>query len=155
MPPVASRFTRSAVALVVFLLVAPSAARAGGCTISTTSIDFGGYNVFSAGPTDSTATISYHCNGNAALAIGLTRGQSDTFNPRVMAKGLERLGYNLFLDGAHTTVWGDLGSGTQIYYDSSAPNNRSVTVTVYGRIPAGQDVGAGGYSDSVVAVILF
>jgi len=30
-----------------------------------------------------------------------------------------------------------------------------VTVTVYGRVPAGQNVAAGSYGDSVVATIIF
>ena len=137
------------------MLLAPSAAQAAGCTISTTSIDFGAYNVFSSGPTDSTATMTYRCSGNAAVAISITRGQSDTFNPRIMAKGTEHLGYNLYLDSSQSTVWGETSSGTESYYDSRAPNNKSVTVTVFGRIPAGQDVSAGSYSDSVVAVVLF
>jgi spore coat protein U-like protein len=139
----------------IALLLVPATAHAAGCTISTTSINFGAYDVFSSGPTDSTATITYRCNGNSAVAIGITRGQSDTFNPRIMAKGLENLGYNLYLDSSHSTVWGDTGSGTQIYYDPSAPNNKNVTITIFGRIPAGQDVSAGSYSDSVVAVVLF
>jgi spore coat protein U-like protein len=150
-----SRAWSRALAFASVLLLAPATAHAAGCTISTTSIAFGPYDVFSAAPVDSTATITYRCNGNSSVAIGITSGQSDTFNPRVMTKGLERLGYHLFLDPAHTAIWGDTGSGTQMYYDPGAPNNRSVTVTVYGRIPAGQDVSAGSYTDSVVALVLF
>jgi spore coat protein U-like protein len=140
-------------AAIVMLL--PAAAHAGSCTVATTSISFGSYNVFSTAPVDSTATITYRCNGGATVAIGITTGQSGSFNPRVMAKGLEQLGYNLYLDAAHSTVWGDSSSGSQLYFDPNPPNNHNVTVTVYGRMPAGQDAGAGAYSDSVTVVVLF
>ncbi len=140
---------------VAALTLLPAWAHAGGCTVATTSINFGSYNVFATAPTDSTATITYHCSGTSAIAIGITRGQSETFAPRVQSKGPDELKYNLYLDPARTTVWGDTSSGTQIYYNTSVPNNRDVTLTVYGRIPPGQDASAGSYTDSVSVIVLF
>ncbi len=69
-----------------------------------------------------------------------------------MAEGLN---YNLYLDAARTTIWGDGTGGTQVYSNANPPNNTNVTVTIYGRIPASQDVSAGSYTNTVTATINF
>ncbi len=112
--------------------------------------------MFSAAPVDSTGTIVYQCNGGAKnLLITVSKGQSPTFVPRQLGKAIERLSYNLFLDAARSSVWGDLSSGTSGHMDANPPNKQDVTVTVYGRIPPGQDISAGSYSDTVTVVLNF
>jgi spore coat protein U-like protein len=146
-----------AVALLVAVLrPSEAAAQSPSCTISATSVNFGNYNVFNGSNLDSTGTITYRCNSTAAnITIGLTKGAGSTFNPRRMSKGAEVLGYNLFRNAARTNIWGDGTSGTAVYFRANPPNNSNVNVTVYGRIPAGQDVSAGSFSDTVTAVINF
>ena len=105
---------------------------------------------------DSTGTITYRCNAQASnITVALTRGGSSTFSPRRMFKGVEVLTYNLFRNAARTNVWGDGTSGTAVYSRANPPNNSNVNLTVYGRVPAGQDVSAGTFSDTVTAVINF
>ncbi len=126
------------------------------CTISATSVNFGNYNVFDGSPLDSTGSITYRCNSQASnITVALTRGASSTFNPRRMFKGVEVLTYNLFRNAARTNIWGDGTSGTAVYSRANPPNNSNVNLTVYGRVPAGQDVSAGTFSDTVTAVINF
>jgi spore coat protein U-like protein len=133
-----------------------SDASAQSCTISATSVNFGNYNVFNGSSLDSTGTITYRCNAQASnITVGLTRGASSTFTPRRMSKGVEVLTYNLFRNAARTNIWGDGTSGTAVYSRANPPNNSNVNLTVYGRIPAGQDVSAGTFSDTVTAVINF
>jgi spore coat protein U-like protein len=133
-----------------------SDADAQACTISATSVNFGSYNVFNGSDTDSTGTVTYRCNGSAHnITIGLTQGASASFNQRQMQKGAEALTYNLFLDAARSTIWGDGTSGTSVYSIGNPPNNTNVNLTVYGRVTAGQDVSAGTFSDTVTAVINF
>jgi spore coat protein U-like protein len=133
-----------------------SDAHAQSCTISATSVNFGNYNVYNGSDIDSTGTVTYRCNSFAFnITVGLTRGASATFNPRQMRKGAEVLSYNLFRDASRTTVWGDGTSGTSVYSIFNPPNNSNVNLTVYGRLPAGQDVSAGAFSDTVTAVINF
>jgi spore coat protein U-like protein len=133
-----------------------SEAGAQSCTISATSVNFGNYNVFNGTPLDSTGTITYRCNAAASnITVALTKGASTTYNPRLMYKGVEVLGYNLFRNAARTNIWGDGTSGTAIYSRANPPNNSNVNLTVYGRVPAGQDVSAGTFSDTVTAVINF
>ena len=150
-----SAIVRAALGGALFLLGTASA-EAAKCTITTTPVVFGTYNVFTASPQDSTGTVVYNCNGGAKnIWVTISRGLSSTFNPRQMAKGAERLGYNLFLDPARTSVWGDLTGGTSVHTNANPPNNDDTTATIYGRIPAGQDISAGAYSDVVSVEINF
>ncbi|HEU4687590.1 MAG TPA: spore coat U domain-containing protein [Vicinamibacterales bacterium] len=131
-------------------------AQAASCTISVTSVAFGNYNVFTTTPDDSTGTVTFRCNSSAFnISISLSDGSSSTFNPRTLRKGAEVLNYNLYRNAARTTIWGDGTGGTSVYTNSNPPNNSNVSVTVYGRIPALQDVSAGNYTDTVSAVINF
>lgn len=126
------------------------------CSISATSVSFGTYNVFSSSDLDSTGSVTYRCNAQASnITITLSKGVSSTYNPRVMTKGSELLGYNLYLNAGRTTVWGDGTGGSGIYSRANPPNNNNVTVTIYGRIPAGQDVSAGSFDDTISATINF
>ena len=148
---------RAAIVAAVWLLSAASAsAQAPSCTISVTSVAFGTYNVFTTTADDSTGTITYRCNSTAAnISIALNDGSSSTFSPRTLRKGSEVLQYNLYRNAARTTIWGDGTGGTSVYSLANPPNNSNVNLTIYGRIPAQQDVSAGNYSDTVSAVINF
>jgi spore coat protein U-like protein len=130
-------------------------AEAATCSITTTPVAFGTYDVFSGVATDTTGSVSFTCQGNASVVILLSKGSSSTFNPRKMnGPSADTLNYNLYLDAARSTVWGD-GTGSSTYTNASAPNNMAVVVTIYGRISAGQDVSAGTYTDTVTATINF
>jgi spore coat protein U-like protein len=148
---------RGALFVAIWLLSITSVfAQAPSCTISVTSVAFGNYNVFTTTADDSTGTITYRCNSTAAnISISLSDGSSTTFNPRTLRKGAEVLNYNLYRNAARTTIWGNGTGGTSVYTQGNPPNNQNVNVTVYGRIPAQQDVSAGNYTDTVSAVINF
>jgi spore coat protein U-like protein len=141
----------------IWLLGTSSAlAQTASCTISVTSVAFGSYNVFTSTAIDSTGTVSYTCNNHASnISISLSRGSSSSFSPRTLRNGSEVLNYNLYTNAARTTIWGDGTGGTSVYTRANPPNNNDVNVTIYGRIPAVQDVSAGTYSDTISAVINF
>jgi len=131
-------------------------AHAAQCTISTTSVLFGTYDVLTPAPLDSLGTIVFNCNGGGKnVAIMIDGGQAGTFGVRKLFMGAEWLGYNLFRDASRTTVWGDGSAGTSYYTNPNPPNGRDVTVTIYARVPAEQDVRAGDYNDSLVVTINF
>ena len=148
---------RGLIVLGIWLLGSGSAfAQAPSCTISVTSVAFGTYNVFTTSADDSTGTITYRCNATAAnISISLSDGSSSTFSPRTLRKGSEILSYNLYMNAARTNIWGNGTGGTSVYTRANPPNNSNVNLTIYGRIPAQQDVSAGNYSDTVSAVINF
>ena len=140
----------------ICVLSASNAYAQASCTISVTSVNFGSYNVFGGSATDSTGTITFNCNNMAKnIVVTLSKGGSSTYSPRTMTQGAESLGYNLYRDAARTSIWGDGTGGTATYTDNNPPNNTNVNLTVYGRVPAGQDVSAGVYSDTISAVINF
>jgi spore coat protein U-like protein len=128
----------------------------GACTITTTSVSFGPYDPLGASPNDSTGTLTYRCGPmDENIKIELGPGSADSFNPRKLFKGSEALSYNLYRDAARSVIWGDGTGGTSFYFVADPPNNKNVTLTIYARVPAGQDISAGDYTDNVVAVIDF
>lgn len=145
------------ITLAILLAASTPAFAAPSCTISTTSMSFGAYDVFSASNVTSTATVTYRCQGGARnVFITLSRGQSVTFSPRTMKAGTNALSYNLYQNAAFSVIWGDGTGGTQAYVTSGkTPNKTDFFVTIYGKIPALQDVTAGSYTDTVVATINF
>ncbi|HKW91434.1 MAG TPA: spore coat U domain-containing protein [Methylomirabilota bacterium] len=151
-----SRLLTPLLAAAAAFLAVPIAAEAA-CTISTTAVNFGTYNVFASTADDGTGQITFRCTSPRPplITIQLDKGGSPTFNPRQMHKGSETLNYNLYLDSTRTTIWGDGTGGSQTFTRSSPPVFQNVNVTVYGRIPASQDVSAGAYSATVTATISF
>ncbi|MBN1959614.1 MAG: spore coat protein U domain-containing protein [Deltaproteobacteria bacterium] len=141
--------------ILLFLLFAPTNAHAIYCFITqSTGINFGAYDVFNSTPTDSTGSFSYFCFfvGGASVRLSLSRGGAASYTPRRMQNGGFTLQYNLYLDASRTIIWGD-GSGGSSYFQTVPPNFRTETVTIYGRIPPGQDIPAGNYHDTIVATL--
>jgi spore coat protein U-like protein len=145
-------FCSGAALLGICLFLSPVIAA---CTIGTTSVSFGAYDVFNAAPGDSTGTVVFDCDRRDPITIALDRGGAPSFNPRRMLKLSEPLNYNLYLDAARTTIWGDGSGGTQVYSNSRPPRNQNVTVTIFGRIPARQDISSGSYTNTITATINF
>jgi spore coat protein U-like protein len=131
------------------------------CTISTTPAAFGAYDPIFANATaalDATGGVVVACTKGASTDVRLGQGAnaaagSTTAVPlRQMASGTERLAYFLYSDAGRTTVWGDTLATSRAFTGTGATTS---TLTVYGRIPAGQNVAAGAYADTVVATITF
>jgi spore coat protein U-like protein len=127
------------------------------CNVATTNINFGIYDVFSNMPKDSTGSISVECDEApppvVAIRIGPSSG-SGGFNPRQMRHTTrpDRLNYNLFIDSSRSVVWGD-GTGGGSTVANKVTKNKTWVSTLYGRIPAGQDVSVGTYADTVSVTI--
>lgn len=148
---------RAAVAgscLAIFMLCATARVEAG-CSISTTPVSFGTYDVFSSVPLDSTGSVTFNCTKKEDIEIELNKGGASTFALRRMLSGSETLYYNLYLDAARTIIWGNGNEGTQVYEQEDVPKDTNITVVIYGRIPAGQDVAAGAYTNTVTATLNF
>ncbi len=144
-------------ALLPLFALAPRAVGANPTCIfnGVTGVNFGSYDVFSASPKTATGSISYSCTdvqGNKRMTMDLSAG-SGTFANRTLGSG-SNFYYNLYKDAANSQVWGD-GTGTT-YEFSVNPNDTNVhTLTVYGTIPAGQDVGVGNYTDTITVTLNF
>lgn len=153
----ASLFFLASVVLVALLTSPRPVLAIGLCSFnSTTGVSFGAYNVFNTSPTDATGSITYTCAVlGGGVTMDLSRGNASSYVPRQMRKGAESLAYNLYLDAAHASVWGDGTGGTSHYGPVSPPLASPVIVTVYGRIPARQNVSAGAYTDTIIVTINF
>jgi spore coat protein U-like protein len=138
-------------------LVAARPAAAQSCSISTrANVVFGNYSVYSAAPVTANGRVRINCNfATNSVIVDLSNGNAFSFSPRYMLKGIEQLTYNLYLDAALTTIWGDNTGGTVHYGPVNPPNGTNVNITIYGRITALQDVSAGAYSDSITATANF
>lgn len=143
------------VAIVLAFAAARPAGAAAKCTITTTSnVAFGTYDVFGVAPLDITGVVTINCNGAArSVTVDLSSGNAPSFSPRYMIMGSEHLNYNLYSDAARTLVWGDGTGGTTHYGPVDPANGVNINLTIYGRIPAGQDLTAGTYTDTIVATV--
>lgn len=128
------------------------------CTISANALAFLNYDPVVANATaaqnlDATSTLTVACTkGAQSVTIGLDQGTSGT---RTMSDPASSgsLTYQLYSDTNRTTVWGNTAGSTVGY---SPVSKAAVAVTVYGRVPGGQDVPVGtGYLDKVTATINF
>lgn len=156
-----------AVAAGLMLFLAQSAAAAVDCTASANGVAFGTYDPLAAAADDSTGTVTVSCSysppgaNSVNYAVTLSTGRSGSFTQRYLAAGASSLGYNVFSNAGRSQVWGDasLGSvvitGSFTFGSGQGDRTRLRTHTIYGRIPALQDVPPGNYTDSVVVTLTF
>jgi spore coat protein U-like protein len=126
------------------------------CSIDTTVVAMGNYDPAVANastPLDGTGAVTITCTKGTSPTIGLDTGSHASGSTRRMTDGSEFLTYELYQNMGRTTVWGN--SGGDLYSASAAPNNQARSITVFGRVAAGQDVSVGSYADTVVATVNF
>jgi spore coat protein U-like protein len=129
------------------------------CVVTAPALSFGPYDGLSGAPATTSATAVVTCNEAPPPTVTMELGPSAVsggFFPRQMRNdsGSDRLAYNFYVDAGGATVWGDGTGGTATRSDRVF-KNKPWTVTLYGRIPAGQDVSAGSYSDTLTITINF
>ena len=150
------RWLVSLAVLGAMLAIGGRSASAQTCTLTVTPVAFGIYNVFSTTSLASTGTVTCQCTPRTAMSITvwMSKGNGTTNNPRQMASGANQLGYYLCQDASCNKLWGD----KQYPSDSgpiTPPNSGTVSLPIYGTIPAGQDVPVGAYSDTVLVEVDF
>tara|TARA_R110002049_G_scaffold187172_5_gene355428 strand:- start:1266 stop:1763 length:498 start_codon:yes stop_codon:yes gene_type:complete len=154
------------VALVVIFCGRAEAACVGlgcSCSISADDVSFGTYDPLSGSNHDATGEVRVTCGAliasvSVSYTISLSSGSSGTAMSRSMANGGSTLAYNLYTNPSRTNVWGNGAGGTVTLgnsYTLSLLFPKTDAFPVYGRIPPGQTVGAGSYSDSLVATVTF
>ncbi len=123
------------------------------CVLTAGSVAFGVYDpvgVNAATPLDAAGTFTVACTKNTAYTIGLDNGQHFALGARHMAAGPEQLPYELYSDSGRTTVWNATNT-----VGATAANTTPVTLTVYGRVPAAQNVADGSFADTVTSTVTF
>lgn len=135
------------------------------CRISTSAVAFGAYDPVGANATTpllGTGRVTVACTRGIAPRITLSNGQFAAGATRRMASGANRLAYELFQPpnttpgtpcGALTRAWRT--STAQSLTGPAAPSTAPRSWNVCGRVPAGQNVAAGSYADTVIATLIF
>jgi len=153
-----SHLALTAFTVFLFAVALSGTARAASCSINAVgAVAFGVYDYLNPNPTDSAGTITYTCTGPGGLLGGsavvtLSQGSSGTYAQRTMLSGANVLGYNVYTDAARTRVWGDSTGGTFV---GLAPVAKNASLPVYGRMPPGQNVASGSYSDTLTVTFFF
>lgn len=158
------------VLLLACALGAPLHAHAGGCSVASSGLAFGSYQPLTfagkmnAGAVTSDASVRVACTGivtGGAYTIALgpsLAGTGDRIGTRYLANtaGGPDMAFNVYLDPARSTVWGDGISAGALLNGSIPPGDSDIAHTVYGRIPAGQGtLRTGDYSGALTMTISF
>lgn len=122
------------------------------CSVAANNLSFGTYDPNTATPKDATTTLTVTCTNGLTYDIGLDGGNSGDVNNRYMINGSNELNYTLYRDTARTQNWGTT-IGVDTY--SGIGSGSAQTVTVYGRISAGQVVPFGTYTDTINVTVTF
>jgi spore coat protein U-like protein len=150
--------------LFMMALLAQAAAAQTACRVGSGAFPFGTYDTVTVAPTDSAFNILVNCTRNGGpqsvtlnLAAGPGQYSSTPSGRRMSHTGGSGsfLAYGLFTDGSRLTPLGSTQGVDTLSQTLSIANKDivAVTFTVYGRIPAEQNVYAGSYADSVQVTI--
>lgn len=133
------------------------------CSVSADPLNFGTYNPLNVTTVDTVGNVSVTCGAliigvNFSYEVTLSAGGSGNAQSRTMSNGSSTLSYGLYTNNSRTIDWADGTSGTGTITNSyllSLITSRTDNFPVYGRLPSGQNVEVGTYSDSIVATVIF
>jgi spore coat protein U-like protein len=131
------------------------------CSATASGAVFGGYTFSNTAPTYVVGNVQVSCSLTGILSqlvsydISLSTGTSTSYAPRKMVNGANWLIYNLYKDASKSVIWGNGISGTSIVSDRYLVELLTTVrnYAIYGQIPAGQNVPAGIYSDTIVVTV--
>lgn len=121
------------------------------CSVSAGNLAFGNYDALSALPTNATSSVTVQCTLQSPYSLGLNAGTGTgaTVAVRKMTKGVDTLNFALYKDASHLVLWGDTGADLV----SGTGTGAAVVITVYGQVPAAQNVPTGAYADTVTVTV--
>lgn len=132
------------------------------CTITASNLAFGNYDPVVANNTTgadlyANSTVTVACTKGAPnVWIGLDAGANSASavgTTRAMATGGNFLSYELYTANPNPVagaVWGNTQATGKSYV---AASKAATAITVFGRVPKGQDAAAGNYTDTITATI--
>lgn len=128
------------------------------CAVSATTLNFGSAidPTAAALPLDASTTMTVVCTAttpySVALNAGANAGGVSNFSARAIKNGSQTLGYQLYLEAARSTVWGD-GTASSVLPGVGIGSNQ--TLTIYGRLPSLTGAMPGTYTDTVTVTITY
>lgn len=100
-----------------------------------------------------TTEFTVRCTKGASVTFKLDNGDNvNSAQRRMKLDAGNLLNYNLFSDAGNSVAWNATTYPAAVV---SAGPSTPITKTIYGVIPAGQDVSAGSYTDNVVITAEF
>lgn len=157
-----------AIVLALLVLLAPAASTAAVvCRIqSAGTLAFGPYDSLAKAPNDTQIDVTVTCDRDAGprnitLTLQADQGINGTsVNARRLAHtggAGDTLNYGLYSNPGRNNVLGMSDGINTLRVPLSVDNNGSASarLTIFGRIPAGQDVTVGSYSDTVQITLLY
>lgn len=129
----------------------------GACSVNGATLTFPAYSGFADVTANTNFTVT--CTNGLTYSINMDAGQNaggtTNTNNRKLKHSTQSvyLNYQLYKDSSNTNVW-----GAQVNNDglnSQTGNGSAQSITVYGKISAGQSVATGNYSDSVSIIVNF
>jgi spore coat protein U-like protein len=138
----------SATPMDVSAVVAPD------CRITVSNLAFGSYDPLAqnaAQELNAAADVSMLCTKNSRASIIISGGRNGVGSSRSLSGGTQQVSYQLYRDADRTQTW---GSEEALQY-VSAGISKPQQMRVYGRIPPGQEVASGVYTDVVTAAVDF
>ena len=126
------------------------------CRFTVEPLAFGSYDpmgAHSGSNLEATATLVLTCTRDSHATIVMDGGRNAGPGlSRGLALGTDRLDYQIYRDSARTQVWGRGADSLSVLAQGLRVPSELV---VYGRIPGGQEVAAGNYTDVITATVDF
>lgn len=123
------------------------------CTLEAEDLNFGTTGLV-ATDIDAQADLTVECTGGAPFSVGLSGGGSGDTTARVLRNtNNDAVNYQLYQQETRTAIWGNTQNVDTL--NVTAATGTPETHTIYGRVPAGQNVPVGSYSDTITATIWY
>lgn len=125
------------------------------CTVGASTHAFGVHS--SASTTNATSTVTATCTPTTPYELKLDAGTGAgaTLAVRKMTGGVngDLLNYALYRDAARTEIWGDGTAST--FTVSGTGDGTAQASTVYGQIPASQNIAPDAYTDTITVTLTY
>lgn len=125
------------------------------CRLTVEPLAFGSYDPLgeNAGrDLDATAAVVLTCTRDSHANVVMDSGRNGAGRVRSLSYAGSMLAYEIYRDPARTQVWSTGGDAMRVV---SRGLQSPSELVVYGRIPAGQEVPAGSYTDVITATVDF
>jgi len=145
-------------ALTTLLLFPEQAGAANGsvtCSVVSATLGFNAYNPISgSAETLPPGSITVQCTSTSNSVITVTYNLTLATSPaRAMASGANSVTYDLYTDSARTIQWNTTNQVSCTFnLAANVANQQSPSCSFYGTIPGSQDVPAGTYTQTGLAV---
>lgn len=126
------------------------------CVIATSNLAFGQYDPLAGNANqaaDASAAVTVVCTRNTGATVYLDSGRNPLGTSRNLAGSSQHVSYQLYRDAGRTQEWGGGDTGGLQFVSEGV--HKPQQVTLYGRIPPGQEVASGLYTDVVTATVDF